>query len=133
MQKTFFILALCCGTLLACRKSTPNRIDIYGQWQWENSVGGFTGVDTIKPSSNSLVTLTFKNDMTYTTELNGQIISHGSFQISTVNNQKVLTLNNFVQIAGLWLGNNGTTIQISNNKLHLTDYEVSEPYTHNFK
>jgi hypothetical protein len=132
MRQSFFILSFFVVTLLGCKKSVTN-VDIYRQWKWENSIGGFTGIDTIMPSQNSIVTLNFKNDMTYSAELNGQIISDGTFQILTINNQKILRTNNFLPIEGLWLENNGSIIQIENNKLHLTDYEVSEPYTHNFQ
>jgi hypothetical protein len=127
---TFCLYAL---TLLACKKDNANRSDIYGKWQWENSIGGFTGRDTIKPFSNSLVFLTFKHDMTYTTMLNGQVIFQGTFQILTVNSQRIIRLNNFVPAAGLMFENNGAMIQIDNNKLRLTDYQISEPYTHSFK
>ena len=132
MRQMLYLLILAV-TLLGCKKQATSRVSIYGPWQWENSIGGFTGSDVIKPIANSEVVLTFMEDMTYSTALNGQITSHGTFQIMTLNSQKVLLINNFATIKGLWMENNGELIVISNSKLHLTDYQVSEPYTHNFK
>lgn len=70
--------------------------------------------------------------MTYTTTLNGQITSHGTFQIMTLDSQKVLLMNNFTSIKGLQIENDSKSVAVSNNKLQSTNYQVSEPYTYNF-
>lgn len=130
------IFSFCALTQLACKKDGVNpghRGNIYGHWQWVNSTGGFTGKDTINPPPRSAVFVDFRNDMTYATTIEAQIISQGTFEISTVDNVRILHLKNFVKTSGLWFEVNGEIIQIDNNNLHLTDYQISEPYTHNFE
>lgn len=71
--------------------------------------------------------------MTYTAALNGQIAFRGTFHIATPGSQKILLLDNYTPINRLYMVGIGESISISNNELHLTDYQVSEPYTHKFK
>jgi hypothetical protein len=132
MQRSFLILSCCILVLLSCKKRADAPF-IFRQWTWENSVGGFTGRDTLRPPAGGIITLTINLNRTYTTQLNGQVISQGSFQLLRENNETILRLSNYTQTGMLTLQTNGTAIQTGNNALHLTDYDMSEPYTHHFK
>ncbi|MBE7171565.1 MAG: hypothetical protein INR73_13300 [Williamsia sp.] len=132
-MRQVLIVLLSALVLLCCRKQVADDANIYRSWQWVNSVGGFTGQDVIKPASNTVVTLTFWPNMTYTAALNGQIAFRGTFHIATPGSQKILLLDNYTPINRLYMVGIGESISISNNELHLTDYQVSEPYTHKFK
>lgn len=133
MKKLSF-LAIITLLIVSCSKktTTPNSEKLNGKWEWINSVGGFTGIDTIKPIPDSTVTITFKDNMTYSTSLNRHIIATGNYQLLNKDNQKILLIKNFTPIEGLYLGINGSQIKFEDNRLYLMDFEVSEPYTHKF-
>ncbi len=128
-------IAVICFSILtsSCKKESNTVIAIYKTWQWQNSIGGFSGNDTIQPSTNTVVTLTFKRNLTYTTSMNGQTLSGGSFTISKINDQVILYPQNFTASGGLFLCNNGGVMTAANNMLQLQDYNISESYTHNFR
>lgn len=132
MRLLFLLIGLVL-MLVSCRKDKDDNKDIYHQWKWENSIGGFTGNDTVKPTNNTTVTLTLKRDMSFIEESNGQPVSQGSFRITTVGTQKILQADSLSSVTGVWFINHGAIVTIKEDRLHLTEYQVSEPYTHYFK
>lgn len=87
--------------LFACRKSSINQslIRTSGGWQLTNENQAIGNSDTIlMPSKDSSVLLVLNPDNTYTSELNGKLVSSGSYSITTDTsqfNEQVLQLNNF--------------------------------------
>jgi hypothetical protein len=132
MQKTLLILLLFLA-FASCKKTAEQDIEIYGQWQWKYSTGGYYGTDTTRPNPGSTVILTFKKDMTYTSELNSQIVCSGKFVIAPLSGgERLVQVYNFVVTDRFSLDYNGAKIKFVNGKLQLTNFAVASPSTHFF-
>jgi hypothetical protein len=86
-MKRFFLTALIVVNIfISYSQKTTSLVNksIVGEWQWINSVGGFTGHDTLKPGPNTNVLLIFNPDQTYKRTLNEKITEHGSYEIINV-------------------------------------------------
>ncbi|MDZ4757011.1 MAG: hypothetical protein SGJ10_02575 [Bacteroidota bacterium] len=131
-MKQLLLILTCAILFFSCKKDNATN-NLYKKWQWQNSVGGFSGHDSIAPSLDSTVILNLMSDMIYNVQLNGQIKASGTFQTSTIDNQKVIKLNNYSPVNKLYIQNQGATYTIIDNKLQLKDYNISEPYIHYFR
>jgi hypothetical protein len=145
MKGLFYLTVISSIILFACRKSSINQslIRTSGGWQLANKnrvIGPYGSI--IVPTKDSSVLLVLNPDNTYTTELNGKLVSSGSYSITTDTsqfNEQVLQLNNF-KTTGIFSlftvyelgGNNqvlseydGFTMETSNDTLRL--YSVTTP------
>src|SRR3954466_6504405 len=86
MKKNFFTVFIALNIFLSYSQKTTSFVDksIIGNWQWINSIGGFTGHDTIKPEPNATVILILNPDHTYKRTSNGKIIAQGTYDIINV-------------------------------------------------
>lgn len=132
-MKTIILMLAIPISFLSCKKDQLTHSGLYETWQWEYSDGGFSGNDTISPAASVIVTLTLQPNHTYSIAKNGQVLNSGNIQIVTENNQQVLKLSNATPVDRLIMEENGTSVVVEKNSLHLTDYGRSEPYTHHFK
>jgi len=103
-MKTLFCFALICFVAVyGCSKSATTLTSGSG-WrlvQKESSFESLGRVETTTaPAADSSVLLELNNDSTYTTQLNGRVISSGSYSITIDTgyyNTPVLQLNNFTR------------------------------------
>ena len=133
MRKISFVIFILLEVFLSCSKKTTSFVgkSIVGNWQWINSVGGFTGHDTLKPNLDTSVILILAPDHTYKRTLNGQITAQGSYDLISVESiygkskREAIRFDNFAT-------NDGLIINLDEPNLTLSDNHV-EPYTHFYK
>lgn len=131
-MKQLLLLAVVVTYLFACKKDKDEYSEVAGKWQWEKSVGGMSGADTLKPPSNATVFLTLRPNRTYTVTLNNQVVNQGTYDIQAPADLPVLYLDNFSSaVGGLLISSSGVSFENKGNRLFLTDYHT-EPYTHHF-
>lgn len=110
---------------VSCTKDSEQVKDITGKWQWKMSVGGFTGNDTLRPSTGTAVYLLLKSDGTYQRRTNDGVTGEGSYAVTeatsifTNSTQKAIRFDNNSA--------NEKLIQWNGNQLILLDNHV-EPY-----
>ncbi len=147
MKPLFYLPAIALIALLACNKTAGIRItgseSANDGWQLAqklSSIAASFGV-VIIPSTNSSVLLALNADNTYITELNGQIISQGTYSTTidtSYNNTKVLQLNNFIT-TGIFnllpleeFGSNGQVLSVSDGLFMTTSNDtltLTSPFT----
>jgi len=134
MKKIFFLLIyflVIVVTLNSCTRTVDINSNLVGQWQWAFSYGGFA-VQKINSSPN-IVILNFNSDSTYTYMENGVLKSNDRYHITRIDpNNVVLNLTN-LNYSKLWLSPNGEILSIKNDTLTMTDYMISDGYSHYFK
>jgi len=111
-----------------CKKSNIQTHILTGQWQWQYSEGGIAGQKII-PENNRILLLNFNQDSTFSVTENGSASFNGIYQITIDTTYgKVIHFNpnNFGDP-------NGEIYIIQNNQLILTDYMISDGYTHYYK
>ncbi len=116
---SFFFL-----TFNSCKKTNSN---LTGQWQWTYSRGGFA-TSIVKPGGNEKDILIINSDSTYNRMKNGAVTSNGKYGITfDTSYGKVVHFNPD------FLGSpNGEIYTIQNKQLILTDYMISDGFTHYF-
>lgn len=120
----FFLIAV----YSSCKKnSLALSSNLDGQWQWEYSIGGIAG-QKIKPQNNRISLLTFSADSLFSVTENGNLSVNGTYHITDTSSDKVIHFSN-----GYFGDPNGEMYLIQNNELILTDYMISDGYTHYYK
>ena len=117
----------------SCKKDSEHNNPANGQWKWTLSIGGFSGNSISEPSSNSNVTLTLDNSLTYTTYLNNQTKTQGTYQITTLSgNTSIIHFDKPIITDNLYLHYEQTILLNRNDSLVLYDYNISEGFRHFF-
>lgn len=127
MRKIAIILSLI-FILFSCKKDNV----FPGQWKWVETSGGISGGIIAKPSADSVVTLTLKDDFTYKGYLNNQLKAEGNYTFFIVqNNDTVIHFDQNLQIGKFFLSGDKGFSQTSNS-LYFSDYNISDGYTSEF-
>jgi len=101
--------------------------DLTGQWQWTHSIGGMA-TTTIKPGENEKDILIISPDSSYTWMMNGTVKSNGRYHLTFDT-----TYGKIVHFIPGFLGDpNGEIYTIQNKQLVLSDYMISDGFTHYF-
>jgi hypothetical protein len=125
MKKWMIVLTSVSLIAVACTKDSEQAKDITGKWQWEMSVGGFTGNDTLRPSAGTAVYLWLKNDGTYQRSANDEVTGEGSYAVTEVTSIFTNTTQKAIRFDNN--SSNEKLIQWNGNQLILLDNHV-EPY-----
>ena len=115
----------------ACTKTTDNNTNLVAQWQWMYSFGGIAAMK-INAAPN-IVVINIKSDSTYTYSENGVIKSNDRYKLTYTNANKAVI--NFINLnaSKVWFEPNGEIYSIKNDTLMLTDYMISDGFTHYFQ
>jgi uncharacterized protein YjiK len=113
----------------SCKKnSLAISSNLTGQWQWEYSIGGIA-TQKIKPENNRISLLTFYADSLFSVTENGNPSLNGTYHITTDT-----TFGKVIHFSPDYFGSpNGEAYLIKNNELILTDYMISDGFTHYYK
>ncbi len=92
------LVSVSCSKKLDNNESTNN---LNGKWQFIYAIGGELGSGIIKPSADSLETVSFNTDSTYGFYTNNELRAHGTYHLTGQNNSVI----SFTQItdAGMTL------------------------------
>ncbi|MEO8821014.1 MAG: hypothetical protein ABI267_01605 [Ginsengibacter sp.] len=113
----------------SCNKDGASNPRLIGQWQLESTTGGISG-GTIKPSEK--IVLIFNQDSTYALKEDGTITVNGYYHVKYDTTYGKVVYLDAILIVFL-PGVNGEIYAIQNNNLTLTDYMISDGYSHYFK
>src|SRR4051794_39577874 len=128
---TLFFLLLAVSSCTRNMDKPANKA-AKGQWQWEYSNGGVGGY-SLQPVNNTLISLSFNSDSTYTFYLNGEIQASGKYSIQATDNASILHLDNRIQINMLCMQPDQVILEWNGNELQLLDSEISDGFYHHFK
>jgi hypothetical protein len=124
MKTSFYLLLISVLVMFGCRKSNVNPIVTKSGWnliQKNEAIGANDLILT--PSGDSSVLLVLNPDGTYSTDLNGVTVSHGTYSITTDTSyysEQILQLNDF-KTTGLF--NLFTLYQIGSNNQVISEYD----------
>ena len=132
MKNTFFVLIVFGFiTIPGCKKNDITVADdsnLIGQWQWEYSEGGLA-FHKITPENNSVRLLNFFPNSTFSVTENGNTSFNGTYHVTgDTTSGKVIHFN-----SDQFGDPNGEAYTIKNNQLILTDYMISDGFTHYYK
>jgi hypothetical protein len=113
---------------VSCNKevTSQNQPDISGKWQLLNKIGGFTGKDTISPTSTTFLTL--NSNRKFTEETNGTISQQGNYEIGLV--KSIFTQQ--AEFAIRFKGGDFKLLTFKGDSLFLVDNHT-EPYKTSYK
>jgi hypothetical protein len=132
---SWLFLLSCMLLAQACTRDgasvTQDRTDIYGQWQWDHSIGGIFGA-RVDPKQDSLVLLTITSDLHFSCQVNGRTVKNGVFKLSTTP-PRLIDFGVPFFAGGLLISSGVVMPELKNGRLILYDYHVGDGFTHEFK
>lgn len=136
----FILLAspgiIACGKDKNPFKANPKpKVELAGEWKWVSSRGGWGG-DIIEPSVDSVVTLRFGADSSYSVKLNNQLKFSGYFSSVTLplmDSLIVLSFDTNIRVHRMRIQRSESIVYFAHDTCTLYDSNMSDGYSHIFK
>jgi len=130
---TTFLVFLIMSIIFSCSKEKPRSLDasLLGKWEYIQSIGGFTGKDTLRPPLNTTIILSLNSSQAYSISSNGQVTKQGTYKVINIqnfmtgSNQYGIQFDDFSSNSGLLIDFNEPILSLSDNHY--------EPYGHLYR